>query len=70
MSSYHDLHITTSFIQRTSIFNLPFSLEVTCSRVAGCRLLPVVFHAMVVYRSGHPVLNRTSGVRLPVVAPG
>lgn len=33
--SYHDLHITTATIPRTSIFNLPFGIEVTCNRVAG-----------------------------------
>lgn len=36
--SYHDLHITTADIPRTSIFNLPYGLEVTCNRVAGWRL--------------------------------
>lgn len=35
MPSYHDLHITTPKIKRTSIFNLPFRVRVTCSRVAG-----------------------------------
>jgi hypothetical protein len=33
--SYHDLHITTAKIPRTSIFNLPFGLEVSCNRVSG-----------------------------------
>jgi hypothetical protein len=33
--SYHDLHITTAEIPRTSIFNLPYGLEVTCNRVTG-----------------------------------
>jgi hypothetical protein len=33
--SYHDLHITTPSIPRTSIFNLPYGLEVTCTRVGG-----------------------------------
>jgi hypothetical protein len=33
--SYHDLHITTPDIPRTSIFSLPYGLQVTCSRVAG-----------------------------------
>ena len=33
--SYHDLHITTEKIQRTSIFNLPFRLQIHCTRVAG-----------------------------------
>jgi len=36
--SYHDLHITTESIPRTSIFNLPYGLEVHCSRVAGWQL--------------------------------
>lgn len=38
MSSYHDLHITTAFIPRTSIFNLPFNLMVTCTRLGGWEL--------------------------------
>lgn len=33
--SYHDLHITTATIERTSIFNLPYGYEVACNRVAG-----------------------------------
>ncbi len=33
--SYHDLHITTSRNERTSIFNLPFRVQVTCSRTGG-----------------------------------
>ena len=36
--SYHDLFITTENISRTSIFNLPFSLMVTCTRVGGWEL--------------------------------
>jgi hypothetical protein len=35
VSSYHDLHITTAEIPRTSIFNLPYGLEVVCNRVTG-----------------------------------
>jgi len=38
MPSYHDLHITTAEIPRTSIFNLPYGLEVHCSRVTGWQL--------------------------------
>lgn len=33
--SYHDLHITTAAIKRTSIFDLPYGIEVTCTRVSG-----------------------------------
>ena len=33
--TYHDLHITTPTIERTSIFNLPFRVQVTCSRVGA-----------------------------------
>jgi hypothetical protein len=33
--SYHDLHITTPEIERTSIFNLPFRVEVHCTRTGG-----------------------------------
>lgn len=35
MRSYHDLFITTNGIKRTSIFNLPFNLQVLCTRVSG-----------------------------------
>lgn len=33
--TYHDLYITTGTIQRTSIFNLPLGVMVTCTRVGG-----------------------------------
>jgi hypothetical protein len=33
--SYHDLYITTNGIKRTSIFNLPFNVVVTCTRAGG-----------------------------------
>lgn len=36
--SYHDLHITTADIPRTSIFNLPYGYEVSCNRVGGWTL--------------------------------
>ena len=38
MPSYHDLHITTAEIPRTSIFNLPYGLQVQCTRVSGWEL--------------------------------
>jgi hypothetical protein len=38
MTSYHDLHITTATVPRTSIFNLPFNLMVTCTRGGGWEL--------------------------------
>jgi hypothetical protein len=34
-ASYHDLNITTKDIKRTSIFNLPFNIQVLCTRVGG-----------------------------------
>lgn len=37
-TSYHDLHITTDELPRTSVFNLPFNLMVTCSRTGGWEL--------------------------------
>lgn len=37
-ASYHDLHITTEWLQRTSIFNMPLNLMVTCTRVGGWEL--------------------------------
>lgn len=39
MPSYHDLHITTASIERTSIFNLSYGLEVICNRVTGWELI-------------------------------
>jgi hypothetical protein len=35
MPSYHDLFITTAKIPRTALFNLPFRVEVICSRASG-----------------------------------
>lgn len=42
--SYHDLHITTSDIPRTSIFNLPYGLMVQCCRVSGWQLWKTATH--------------------------
>jgi len=36
--TYHDLHITTPTMARTSIFNLPYRVQVTCSRVGDWRV--------------------------------
>lgn len=33
--SYHDLHITTKDIERTSLSDLPHGYEVSCNRVSG-----------------------------------
>ena len=33
--SYHDLEIETADIPKTSIFDLPYGLEVTCTRTGG-----------------------------------
>jgi hypothetical protein len=33
--SYHDLHITTEKIERTSIFNLPYGFQLQCQRTTG-----------------------------------
>ncbi|UTC28113.1 hypothetical protein GURKE_00820 [Brevundimonas phage vB_BpoS-Gurke] len=33
--SYHDLHVTTEDMERTSLFNLPYNVEVTCTRTGG-----------------------------------
>lgn len=38
MSTYHDVHVTTKDIERTSIFDLPYVIELTCTRTAGWRL--------------------------------
>ena len=37
--SYHDLHVTTAEIPRSSIFNLPYGIEVSCCRATGWRLV-------------------------------
>ncbi len=36
--SYHDLEIETAHMSRTSIFDLPYGLEVTCTKVGGWQL--------------------------------
>lgn len=36
--SYHDLYVTTPEIPRTRLFDLPYGLQVTCSRVTGWQL--------------------------------
>jgi len=36
--SYHDLHVTTAEIPRTSVFSLPYDLWVICSRISGWEL--------------------------------
>lgn len=33
--SYHDLHITTAMFPRTRLFDLPYGVEVSCTRVSG-----------------------------------
>jgi hypothetical protein len=33
--SYHDVHITTKDLPRTSIFDLPYGYEIACNRVGG-----------------------------------
>lgn len=37
--SYHNLHITTEYLPRTSIFDLPYGYRVVCGRLAGWELL-------------------------------
>lgn len=36
--SYHDLHVTTAQIPRTRLFDLPYGLEVRCTRTGGWQL--------------------------------
>jgi hypothetical protein len=36
--SYHDLHVTLPDMERASIFNLPYGIEVTCMRTTGWRV--------------------------------
>ena len=33
--TYHDLHITTKHIKRTVVCDLPFNIQVVCTRVGG-----------------------------------
>jgi hypothetical protein len=35
LPSYHDLHVTTATIPRTRLFDLPYGVEVSCTRVSG-----------------------------------
>jgi len=44
--SYHDLFITAPDIERTSIFNLGYNLEVSCTRTGGWRLWAKPFDKM------------------------
>jgi hypothetical protein len=41
MPSYHNLYITTAEIPRTRVFDLPYGLEISCTRDAGWRLWDV-----------------------------
>ena len=41
MPGYHDLYITTPSIRRTSIFNLPYSIQLHCTRTAGWQVWEV-----------------------------
>lgn len=36
--SYHDVHVTTPDIPRTSIFDLPYGYALACTRVTGWTL--------------------------------
>ena len=36
--SYHDVYVTTKEIERKRLFDLPYSCELTCTRVGGWRL--------------------------------
>lgn len=36
--SYHDVHVTTAAIKRTSLFNLPYNLQLICTRAGGWEL--------------------------------
>lgn len=36
--SYHDLYVTTPKNARTRLFDLPYAVEVTCTRAAGWRV--------------------------------
>lgn len=35
MPSYHDLHVTAPEIPRARLFDLPYNIEVHCTRVTG-----------------------------------
>jgi len=36
--SYHDLHVTTAAIPRARLFDLPYGLQVQCTRTGGWQL--------------------------------
>ena len=36
--SYHDLYIATAEIPRTRLFDLPYGLEIACTRTTGWQL--------------------------------
>ena len=37
--SYHDVYVTTELVPRTSLFNLPYNIELRCTRIAGWELI-------------------------------
>jgi hypothetical protein len=37
--SYHDVFVTTREIPRTSVFDLPYGYELSCTRVGGWQLI-------------------------------
>lgn len=67
--SYHDVHVRTAEISRTSIFDLPYGYELTCNRVAGWSLwrngLKVAGEysgdGMIIDVAGHVILDSLRG---------
>ena len=60
-SSYHDLVIETKLIEPTSISNLPFGYELSCSRTSGWTLS--LFGRQVAYE--YPD-EQCSGIRVTI----
>ena len=66
--TYHALHITTDTIDRTSIFDLPFGVQVICTRAGGWE----VWHserppeAPTLIAAEYPAAYPVSGLRLDV----
>ena len=66
--THHALHITTETIARTSIFNLPFGVQVICTRAGGWE----VWHserppeAPTLIAAEYPAAYPVSGLRLDV----
>lgn len=68
--SYHDLHITTADLARRSVFDLPYSYRVTCTRAGGWELWHISHNMALGALPAHEELlageYHTKGLRLDV----